>query len=178
MTPAADNAGSAPAAKRPAARLPRHLRPICAALLLALSTTLPSFPATAEPAIPPGVWKMDDEVAIQIYDCDGLLCGRILWLLVPLDPQGVANIDKNNPDPALRWRGLCGMTIIWGLRQTGPDRWSGGGFYNPDDGKTYNVSAQLKSDDVVIARIYKGIPFFGKTKTLVRVPHGITAGWC
>ena len=86
--------------------------------------------------------------------------------------------DKHNPDPALRERRLCGLTILWGLRSTGPDRWGGGWFYNPYDGKTYNVSAELRSANLIVARVYSGIPFFGETKTLLRVPHGTSDGWC
>jgi uncharacterized protein (DUF2147 family) len=129
-------------------------------------------------AIPPGVWLMDSRVAVEIYACNGLLCGRILWLIIPRDPEGQLNRDKKNPNPALRDRELCGLTILWGLRPAGPNRWEGGGFYNPDDGATYNVSAQLKSADMIIARIYSGLPLFGRTKTLVRVPHGTSDGWC
>lgn len=149
---------------------------LLAAVLACLA--LPRTVAGAAIPIPPGVWLMDDEVAVQIYDCDGSLCGRILWLLTPRDSQDRLHLDKNNPDPALRERPLCGLTILWGLSATGPDRWGGGWFYNPDDGNTYRVSAQLKSPDVIIARIYVAIPFFGRTKTLTRVPHGVSDGWC
>jgi len=178
VTPTAERAFTGPERRRQPAR-PRGYRLVCAALLATLLACLapPPRPAAAA-AIPPGVWLMDNEVAVEIFDCGILLCGRVLWLLVPRDPQGQANIDKHNPDPALRWRGVCGLTILLGLRQTGPDRWGGGRFYNPEDGKTYNVTMQLKSDDVIVARIYAGLPFFGKTKTLVRVPYGISEGWC
>jgi uncharacterized protein (DUF2147 family) len=135
-------------------------------------------PARCEPAVPPGVWLMDGRVAVQIFDCEGLMCGRVVWLKVPRDPQGLLERDGKNPDSALRDRKLCGMTILWGLRPTGADRWRDGWFYNPQDGKTYSVKAQLKSDDVIIARIYLGVPLFGKTKTLARVPHDATEGWC
>ncbi|WP_264715868.1 DUF2147 domain-containing protein [Limobrevibacterium gyesilva] len=134
--------------------------------------------AMAWAAVPQGVWLMDARVAVQVFDCDGLLCGRILWLLIPRDPRGELDRDKNNPDSALRQRRLCGLTILWGLHATGHDRWSGGWFYNPDDGRTYNVAAQLTSADVLTARIYLGIPLFGRTKTLIRVPHGTSEGWC
>ena len=93
-------------------------------------------------------------------------------------PGAEPNRDKNNPDPALRQRRLCGLTVLWGLRPTGPDRWGGGWFYNPDDGKTYNVSAELRSADLIVARIYSGVRLFGETKTLLRVPHGTSEGWC
>lgn len=121
---------------------------------------------------------MDGRVAVQIFQCEGLMCGRIIWLRVARDPQGALNLDKKNPVPALRQRKLCGLTILWGLRPTGSNRWVDGWFYNPDDGKTYSVTAQLESDDVIVARIYVGVPLFGKTKTLARVPHGVSEGWC
>jgi uncharacterized protein (DUF2147 family) len=106
------------------------------------------------------------------------MCGRIRWLKVPRDPQGQLDHDKKNPNPALQGRRLCGLTILWNLRPDGPDHWGGGWFYNPDDGKTYRVTAQLKSNDEIVARIYLGTPLLGKTKVLARVPHGPSAGWC
>jgi uncharacterized protein (DUF2147 family) len=132
----------------------------------------------ARAAPPRGVWLLDGRVAVQVFNCNDLLCGRILWLKTPHDAQGRLHRDKNNPDPALRNRELCGLAIFWALHPDGPDRWSGGWFYNPDDGKTYRFSAELKSDDVLVARIYQGIPLLGQTKVLHRVPHGASAGWC
>jgi uncharacterized protein (DUF2147 family) len=149
-----------------------------AALLLTVLAPLALPCSVTAAAIPPGVWLMDDEVAVEISDCSGLLCGRIRWLLIPRDPEGQLNKDRKNPNPALRQRPLCGLTILWDLHQTAPDRWSGGRFYNPRDGETYNVSAQLKSPDVIVARIYSGFPLFGRTKTLTRVSHGTSDGWC
>jgi len=46
------------------------------------------------------------------------------------------------------------------------------------DGVTYSLSAEVTSADLIVARIYIGIPLFGTTKTLVRVAHGISDGWC
>jgi hypothetical protein len=48
------------------------------------------------------------------------------------------------------------LTIFWGLRSSGPGRWPDGWFYNPDDGDTYNISAELRSADTIDARIYLG----------------------
>jgi len=162
------------------------LRRLGAAILVAAAlgrpAAAPSQPAveqpSAAPAVPPGVWLMDGRVAVQIFECEGLMCGRIVWLRIPRDPQGALNLDKRNPVPALRRRKLCGLTILWGLRPTGSNHWVDGWFYNPDDGKAYNVTAQLKSDDVIVARIFRGVPLFGRTKTLSRVSHDTTEGWC
>jgi uncharacterized protein (DUF2147 family) len=145
-------------------------------LLICISMCVPR--ALAGAAVPPGVWLMGTKVAIQIFDCTGTLCGRVIWLKAPLDRQGLLKRDKLNPDPALRQRQVCGPTIIWNVRPTGDNRWEGGWFYNPDDGATYRVSMELKSPDVISARIYSGLPIFGETRTLVRVPMGTSAGWC
>jgi uncharacterized protein (DUF2147 family) len=148
------------------------------AVLAAILVCLPAPGTAAEAALPQGVWLIDGKVAVEIFDCERLLCGRILWLRIPRDPQGKFVTDKKNPDPALRERRLCGLTILWGLRSTGPDRWADGWFYNPDDGRTYSISAKLESPDVIAARIYVGFPLFGETKTLLRVVHGTSGGWC
>src|SRR5579883_1514460 len=159
-------------------RSPLHWVGCAALLIVAVIWLAVPVPRATAAAVPQGVWLMESRVAVQIFDCGNLLCGRILWLAIPRDPQGRLDRDKHNPDPALRQRPLCGLTIIWGLRSTGPDRWGGGRFYNPDDGKTYNISAELTSADTLIARIYVGIPLFGETKTLHRVLHGTSKGWC
>ncbi len=125
-----------------------------------------------------GIWLMPSKVAMQIFDCNGLLCGRIVWLQHPRDQAGQFVRDKENPDPALRQRPLCGQTILWGLQQTEPDHWVSGWLYNPDDGKAYRVRAELRSADVMVARIYLGIPLFGETWTLLRVPRLSSEGWC
>jgi uncharacterized protein (DUF2147 family) len=148
------------------------------ALLVAALVCLAAPGSAAGAAVPQGVWLIDGKVAVQIFDCEGLLCGRILWLRIPRDPQGQFVLDKKNPDPAWRKRRLCGLTILWGLRSTGPDRWGDGWFYNPDDGRTYSISAKLEPPDLITARIYVGFPLFGETKTLLRVAHGTSAGWC
>lgn len=134
--------------------------------------------AMAQAAVPQGVWLIDKKAAVQIFDCNGLVCGQIAWLYKPRNALGQLDRDKHNPDPALRQRQLCGLTMLRNLHQAGLNRWKDGWFYNPDDGETYRVSAQLKSDDVMVAHIYAGIPLFGQDKTLVRVPHGASAGWC
>lgn len=157
---------------------PPFARPCRASLPAAAITLFAALPAAALPAVPQGVWLVDGRAAVQIYDCTGLMCGRIIWLKVPRNSVGQLDRDKRNPDPALRQRQLCGLTMLRDLRPAGPGRWGDGWFYNPDDGKTYRVSAQMVSDNVITARIYVGVPLLGQTRTLVRVPHGVTAGWC
>ena len=71
-----------------------------ATLLLAALLVLSVPRSTASAAVPEGVWLIDGRVAVQTFDCGGLLCGRILWLLVARDPQGDLSRDRYNPDPA------------------------------------------------------------------------------
>jgi len=87
------------------------------------------------------------------------------------DIAGRLASDKKNPDPAFLQRLLCGLTILQGLQPAGLDHWNSGSLYNPDDGVAYRVSAELRSADVLVARIYLGVALFGETKTLLRVPR-------
>lgn len=69
--------------------------------------------AAASAMVPDGAWLIDGTGgAVQIFDCDGLLCGRIIWLWTAGDIAGRPASDKKNPDPAFRQRLLCGLTIL------------------------------------------------------------------
>ena len=157
--------------------LAASLRVAVAAVLFGTGT-LEALPAFARAGVPQGVWLMDSRVAVQIFSCSNFLCGRILWMKVPRDTHGQPELDELNPNPALRQRPLCGVTMIGGLRSTGPNSWGGGWLYDPMNGVTYDVSAQVTSADQIVARVYIGIPLLGATKTLVRVAHGTSDGWC
>jgi uncharacterized protein (DUF2147 family) len=145
-----------------------------AAAVLLLAVPRPCWPAD----IPAGVWFIEPDSALRIFDCGGLLCGSVVWLRNVHDPAGQIQRDKNNPDPALRQRLVCGLTVLWGLRPNGAGKWTGGWFYNPDDGTTYRSSAVIRSADTIVARIYLGIPLFGETRILRRIPRLESAGWC
>jgi hypothetical protein len=71
-------------------------------------------PGTAVSAdVPHSAWFIDGTgAAIQIFDCSGLLCGRIIWLHKAHDAAGQLAHDNKNPDPAFRRRLLCGLTIL------------------------------------------------------------------
>ena len=153
----------------------RRMAAAGAVLLAALSAALPVQAASSTPE---GVWNLDTQVAVQIFDCGADLCGRIVWLQVSRDLDGLLSSDTMNPDPSLRKQLVCGLTILGGLHRNGPSDWVSGWFYNPNDGKTYSVKAALDSSDVITARIFSGIPMFGRTKTLLRVPLLSSEGWC
>lgn len=144
-------------------------------LLICMIVAVPPAMAAANPY---GVWLMGAKVAVQVFDCSGNLCAHVVWLKKWLDPQGLLKRDTLNPDPALRQRQVCGPTVIWNMRPTEVNHWAGGWFYNADDGTTYMARMEIKSDDLIVARAYLGLPIFGVDETLVRVPMGTSAGWC
>jgi uncharacterized protein (DUF2147 family) len=165
----------------PSARCADWLRrTACAALLVTASSSFTARSTAVSATVPAeGAWFIDGTgVAVQIFDCSGLLCGRIIWLEKARDTAGRPARDNKNPDPVLRQRPLCGLTVFQGLQPAGLDHWSSGTLYNPDDGKTYRISAELRSADVFVARVYLGVPLFGETKTLLRVPRLWSEGWC
>lgn len=147
-------------------------------VLLASTTAGVAHAQSASAEAPQGVWLVNGEAAVQIFACDSLLCGRIRWLQAPRDSQGQLKRDMRNPDPALRQRELCGLTVIRDLRSSGPNHWNDGWFYNPDSGKTYNVKMELTASDALVARFYLGTSLVGETKTLSRVVQGTSEGWC
>lgn len=112
--------------------------------------------------VPEGSWIVSDRLAIQVFECNAMLCGRIVWLR----------------NPALRTPAMCGRTIVWNLRSTGPATWDDGRFFDPENGATYDLTATLDADNVISAHIYAGIALFGKTEILRRIASGSLAGWC
>ena len=107
-----------------------------------------------------GTWIIED-LGLDLFDCQNLVCGRIVWIKDP----------KRRPSQ-------CGRMIIWGLGAAGPSEWTGGSILDPDDGTTYRLSAQLQPDGALRARIYKVVKLLGKTKILTRINLGSLRGRC
>ena len=110
------------------------LRRAARAASLVVALSLLAIPGTAVSAdVPDSAWFIDGTgAAIQIFDCSGLLCGRIIWLHKGHDAAGQLAHDNKNPDPAFRQqRLLCGLTILQGLQPAGLDHWDSGWLYNP-----------------------------------------------
>jgi uncharacterized protein (DUF2147 family) len=156
----------------------RARRAICAAVLTVIALSL-TGPLSANPtAVPEGMWLVDANSVLQIFDCNGRLCGRVAWLENAHEATRGLRHDVKNPDPTLRERLVCGLTVLWALQPAGCDSWKGGWFYNPDDGKTYRAAAELPSKDTLIARIYVGVPLLGRMETLVRMPRQSSDSQC
>lgn len=107
-----------------------------------------------------GTWIIRGLV-LHIFDCQHSVCGQIVWI-----------------KDATRRPSQCGKTIIWGLEAKGPTEWSGGSILDPNDGKTYRLSATYETDGTLHARIFMGVPLFGKTEILRRVDARELTGRC
>jgi uncharacterized protein (DUF2147 family) len=127
---------------------------LAALLLLAIGC------ATAEASRADGTWRVRNLV-VRIFDCQQQVCGRIVWI-----------------KEAAKRRSQCGQTIIWGLAPTAQNEWAGGAILDPNNGKTYQLSASYQLDGTLHARIFKDIPLLGKTEILTRVDLRNFEGQC
>jgi uncharacterized protein (DUF2147 family) len=114
--------------------------------------------AEASPA--EGAWLIKGLV-LHIFDCQHQVCGRIVWVR-----------------DAARRPAQCGKTIVWGLQAQGRNEWADGSILDPDDGRTYRLSATLETDGTLHARIFKGVPLVGRTEILTRVDIRSLTGRC
>ena len=111
---------------------------IATAIAALLATTAPG---SARDAL--GLWMTKSRDAkVRVSDCGGALCGTIVWLAQPIDPQtGRPVTDRSNPDPSKRNRPMIGVRIF-GMQPASPSKWSGS-IYNAEDGKTYSGNIEL-----------------------------------
>src|SRR5262245_45195624 len=95
----------------------------------------------ADPALadPIGTWATENgRSRVKIENCGGALCGNLVWLKEPNDPEtGKPRLDKNNTEAGKRGRPLIGVPIVISMQSGGPSKWSGQ-VYNAEDGKTYS----------------------------------------
>ena len=112
--------------------------------LLAICLNLIAAPAFAADAVQ-GEWLTETKAAkVRIGPCPSdkrRMCGAVSWMRANGDAK-----DARNPDPALKSRPLMGMPVLWGLRQAGPGRWTGGKIYAANAGKTYDAALSVAAD--------------------------------
>src|SRR5271165_2898938 len=65
--------------------------------IMLMSLLVVRTPANCTEA-PEGVWLIDSNSALQIFDCDGLLRGRVAWLRNFRDRAGQIQRDRYKPD--------------------------------------------------------------------------------
>lgn len=123
--------------------------------------------AFAQGPAPTGLWLSEKGgTIVEIAPCGDALCGRIAWLKKPFRKSGELRRDRENPDPALRDRPWCGMTVLWDLRPDAEGRWSGEG-YDPKSGIGFSVDLRPQGGAMTV-RAYLGVPLLGRQETWTR----------
>jgi len=112
------------------------------AVLLMLATGLAALGQSM--AALEGTWlTADGSSKIRFEPCAAAMCGRLIWLRDPNDPETGRPIrDKNNPNPALRTRPLLGIAIFTDILPTASGKWRAKA-YNAEDSNVYDVTLKL-----------------------------------
>jgi uncharacterized protein (DUF2147 family) len=118
------------------------------AALAAMALSAGSASAASDPR---GIWLNDTgRGAIEIKDCDGGLCGYVVWVKEGNDAFG------------------CGKKIIDTVRPSQPGVWDGGRIYSPDRKKWYDVD--LKPLDSGKLKVTGHALFLSKTMLWTPAP--------
>ena len=104
-----------------------------------------------------GKWLTEaGDAKVEIYESNGKVNGKIVWL-----EKGPDTKDTHNTDEKMRSRKLMGVNILSGLTKKS-EKWEGGRIYNPKNGKTYKCSIWPDGDKLKV-RGYLGM--FYETQT-------------
>ncbi len=153
--------------KRPS----RRLYALVAAGLI--GTLVAVAPASSRENIA-GIWYDDSgRGAVELTQCSGGLCGRIVWLKQSSSQNGRPLLDNNNPDRAQRQRPICGLPVIWGLQPQQDGTWDEGYIYDPKVGKSYNVAIERLSERQLRITGYLGSKLFSRDLIWQRAPNGL-----
>ena len=126
-------------------------------------------PATVEKAAPRertaiasgplGVWiDHTGRGAVEIKECSGGLCGRIVWL-------------KDTAHSS-----VCGTQVIGNAKKTASDTWDKGWIYDPDKNARYSVELKTVGADKLRVMGYMGSKMFSETYTWKRASAELK--WC
>lgn len=121
-----------------------------AAVLFAatIATTTPSAAGEAT-----GIWlDHTGRGAVEITDCGGALCGRIVWL------KDAANGKA------------CGTQVIGNVKAVAAGKWDKGWIYDPDDDARYSVEITSAGSDRLKVMGYLGSKMLSETMTWRRAP--------
>lgn len=122
-----------------------------AAVILALGTST----AYAAPD-PTGIWiDHTGRGAVEITQCGGNLCGRVVWL------QDAANGEA------------CGQQILGDVKPVGSGVWDRGWIFDPDRGEKFDVEIKPLSNGKLKVTGYAGVKFLSETMTWTRAPADI-----
>jgi uncharacterized protein (DUF2147 family) len=134
---------------------------LCSALLLG-AIRAPAVRADPPPDAILGEWWTEGKEGRFrfVRASDGTYSGILVGETTP-------GVDTNNKDPALRNRRLLGATLIWHLRADDGE-YVDGFVYNPRNGETYRMKAEITGKTTLKIRGYLGISLFGQSQSWTR----------
>jgi uncharacterized protein (DUF2147 family) len=102
---------------------------------------------------PIGTWvDHSGEGAVEISDCGGKLCGRVVWL------KNSANLET------------CNLQVIGNAKPSSGGKWDGGWIYDPESKRQYDVEITPMGSEKLKVFGYAGVRLFGETMTWTRAP--------
>lgn len=108
--------------------------------------------ASANPG-PIGLWfDHTGRGAIEITDCGGALCGRLVWLKDAGHGQA------------------CGTQILGNVKPVGAGKWDGGWIYDPEENAKYSVEITPLGSDRLRVMGYLGSKLLSETMVWRRAP--------
>ena len=129
---------------------------VFARVIGSLAISLASVGTAVAASSPIGVWiDHTGRGAVEITDCGGKLCGRLVWFK-----------DAN------QGKGGCNFQIIGNVRPVAGNKWDGGWIIDPDKdpNKKYDVEITPLSDQKLKVMGYEGMKFLSETMTWTRAP--------
>jgi len=121
-------------------------------------------PAQAQTTALLGEWESQAGAVVQVYGCGATGAIALCVKILRVEPHG-GSADTKNPDPALRGRSLCGVTVGTGFHAGSDHEATGGQLYDPNSGKTYTGS--MRTDGGLLKLRGAWGPFF-RTETMKR----------
>lgn len=121
--------------------------------ILTLCTTFASASLAIAGAQPTGIWlDHTGRGAVQITDCGGNLCGRIVWIK-----------DSNNGN-------VCGKQVIGNAKPIAGGKWDGGWILDVDEDRKYQVEITPLSNGNLQIMGYLGSKLLSETMIWTRAP--------
>ena len=117
---------------------------------------LASAASANESPDPRGVWiDHTGRGAVEIVDCGGELCGRVVWL------KDAKNVEA------------CGVQILGDVRPAGRGVWDKGWIYDPEQDAKFSVELKPIGADKLRVLGYLGTKLFSETMVWQRAPAGL-----
>ena len=118
----------------------------CAAAVVAMGTSAMAAEG------PLGIWyDHTGRGAVEIVDCNGLLCGKVVWVQDAKNAKG------------------CGLQILGNVKPMGDGTFDEGWIYDPDKDAKFDVELVPKGDKMTVVG-YAGVKFLSQTFTWTRAP--------